>query len=153
MMSWWSTIPGIVVPYSWMTCDWLSYFPSVCPISHGIKSEFDINGPEREAQYFAKVKNRILSRTHKNTIIYLQGNTHHCWGNDREEALVTILGHNLWYLVISIIVQNNITNHRSQCQYPSRCSKRNIPSLNVQCQYPSQRSKRKHPLSISIMTW
>jgi hypothetical protein len=83
-----------------------------------------------------------VSKIYKNTILHLQGNTRHCWGNDREEALVTILGHNLWYLVIPVIVQNNINNHRSQCQYPSGRNKRNIPSLSIQCQYPSQHSKR-----------
>jgi hypothetical protein len=83
--------------------------------------------------------------THKNTILHLQGNTRHRWGNDREEALVTILGHNLWCLVIPIIVRNNIKNHKSQCQYPSRRSKRNIPTLSAQCQYPSWRSKRNIP--------
>jgi hypothetical protein len=33
-----------------------------------------------------------LSRTHMNTILYIQGNIHHRQGNDKKEALVTILG-------------------------------------------------------------
>jgi hypothetical protein len=38
------------------------------------------------------LKKEEVSRTHKNTILHLQGNTRHCRGNDRKEALVTILG-------------------------------------------------------------
>ena len=33
-----------------------------------------------------------ISRTHKNTILHIQGNTRYCQRNDRKEALVIILG-------------------------------------------------------------
>jgi hypothetical protein len=49
------------------------------------------------------------------------------------------------------MVQNNTKNHESQCQYPSRSSKRCIPSLSIQGQYPSRRSKRDRVASLVLM--
>jgi hypothetical protein len=54
-------------------------------------------------------------------------------------------------LAISVMVWNNIKNHGSYCQYPSRSNKRSIPSLSAQGQYPSRLSERDRVASLVLM--
>jgi hypothetical protein len=57
-----------------------------------MEEPYEENIEEEEEEDSFKNPATKVSRTHGNTILHIQGNTRHCQGNDRKEALIIILG-------------------------------------------------------------